>query len=344
VKILTTHPRQWAESKLQKDLGVEVRHASLGGELPKRLDGSVSFDGIGDVATEAGLLGFLDEVKTFQPDVLLFGIHFNFPREILIRARKLAPNMKCLMHYTDQRDSVSSQVRQYQGLLDMLLVTNADTADHARYRNFGSVQVRAFYDGVDTREYRPKAIVPEFDCYFGGNDFYGLDAELQRKHQDPSTMLAKFPGAFFRQEFLGLVNDRFRLVIRGQWGWDKSRFNVKQALFCPREVDGMLEARIILSTFNVKRHGLITRRMLRSLASGRLFLTEHCPGMEEHFRNHEHLVWFERPEEGLDLIRYYLEHPAERDRIASAGRAFVAKRHSFDCRLRDFVNIVREVF
>jgi hypothetical protein len=344
MKILVTHPKQWQDSPLQKELGIEVRHVSLGGDLPKRLDGSVSFDGIGEVATELGILTFLDEVKTFQPDVLLFGIHFNLTADVIKRSRRLAPNMRCAMHYTDQRDSVPSHVRQYVGSIEALLVTNKDARDHAQYRNLGGLEVRTFYDGVDAKIYRPKAIVPEFDCYFGGNDFYGLDSEMRRKHQNAEKMLAKFPGSFFRQEFLGLVNDRFRLVIRGQWGWDKSRFNVKQALFCPREVDGMLEARIILSTFNVKLQGLITRRMLRSLASGRMFLTEHCLGMEDLFTNHKHLVWFERPEEGLDLIRYYLEHPAERDRIASAGRAHVAKRHSFDCRLRDFVNIVREVF
>lgn len=344
MKILVTHPRQWQDSPLQKELGVEVRRVSLGGDLPKRLDGSVSFDGIGEVATEAGLAAFDRAVQEFQPDVLLFGIHFNFGREVLARARKLAPGMRACVHYTDQREHVPRQLRQYEGMLDLILVTNQDPPDHARLRNHFGVQVRAFYDGVDLKEYRPKAIVPDFDCYFGGNDFYGLDSELQRKKVTQADMLAKFPGSFFRREFLALVNDRYRLVIRGQWGWDKSRFNVKKPLFCPREVDGMLEARIVLSTFNVKMHGLITRRTLRSLASGRMYLTEHCPGMEDHFTNDEHLVWFERPEEGLDLIRYYREHHAERERIAAAGRKLVARRHTFDCRLRDFVNIVREVF
>lgn len=344
MKILVTHPRHWAVSKLQRELGVEVRSASLGGDLPKRLDGNVSFDGIGEVATEKGLEGFLAQVREFQPDVLLFGIHFNFGAEVLKKARALAPGMRACMHYTDQRESVARHVCQYDGLLDLLLVTNSDPRDHARLKARLGVQVRTFLDGVDLVEYRPKAILPEFDCYFGGNDFYGLDAELRRKGMDQGDMISKFPGSFYRREFLGLVSDRFSLVIRGQWGWDKSRFHVKRPLFCPREVDGMMEGRTILNTFNVKLHGLVTRKMLRSLASGRLLVTEHCPGIEERFGNHRELVWFERPEEGLDLIRYYLEHPAERDRIAAAGRRLVAKRHTFDCRLKDFVNVAREVF
>jgi hypothetical protein len=342
VKILCTHPRQWETSA--KSVGVEVRRVSVGGELPKRLDGSVSFDGIGEVATAKGIQTLLEVANLFQPDIFLFGIHFQLGLEVLQLLRRKCPNVKFAMHYTDQRDTVPRQVAQYRGMLDLLLVTNKDSREHARYKNFLNAPVYTFYDGVDLHEYRPKAVVPEFDCYFGGNDFYGLDSELIRRGTTQEEMLAKFPGAYYRQGFLGLVNDRFRLLIRGQWGWDKSKFRVKPPLFCPHEVNGMLEAKIVLSTFNVNRQGLITRRMLRSLASGRLFLTQHGEGMEEHFENHKHLVWFHSPEEGLDLIRYYLEHEAERERVGAAGRALVAKRHTFDCRLKDFVNIAREVF
>jgi hypothetical protein len=342
VKILCTHPRQWEASA--KAAGVEVRRVSIGGELPKRLDGSVSFDGIGEMATTKGIHALLEEAERFQPDIFLFGIHFQFSLEVLQLLQRKCPNVKLVMHYTDQRDTVPRQVSQYRGMIDLLLVTNKDPGEHARYKAFLNAPVYTFYDGVDLREYRPKAVVPDFDCYFGGNDFYALDGELMRRGSTQEEMLAKFPGSYYRQGFLGLVNDRFRLIIRGQWGWDRSKFNVKPMLFCPREVDGMLEAKIVLSTFNVMRQGLITRRMLRSLASGRMFLTQHCDGMEEHFENHKHLVWFHTPEEGLDLIRYYLEHESERERVGTAGRALVSKRHSFDCRLKDFVNIAREVF
>lgn len=344
MKILVTHPRQWASSPLQKELGVEVRHVSAGGPLPRRLDGQLSFDGIGEVFTEKGTEELIQAAGEFQPDVLLFGIHFGFPGEVLKKIRRVSTGTKFVMHYTDQRESVPRQVRIYQGMLDLFLVTNKDPVDHARYKNFGIMPVRTFYDGVDLQEYRPKAIQPEFDCYFGGNNFYGLDLELQKRKVTLAQMLSKFPGSHYRQEFLNLVNDRFRLIIRGQWGWDKSVFQVKPALFCPNEVDGMMEAKIILSTFNIKFEGLVTRRIFRSLASGRMFLTEHCSGMEEHFQNHRDLVWFETPEEGLDLIRYYLEHPVERERIASAGRSLIKKHHTFDSRLREFVNITQEVF
>ena len=344
MKILVTHPRQWASSPLQKELGVEVRHVSIGGSLPRRLDGSLSFDGIGEVATEKGLAELIRVAGEFQPDVFLFGIHFEFPGEVLKKMRHVSTGTKFAMHYTDQRESVPRQVRLYQGLLDLFLVTNKDPADHARYKSFGILPVKTFYDGVDLGEYHPKAVVPEFDCYFGGNNFYGLDLELQKRKVTLAQMLSKFPGSHYRQEFLNLVNDRFRLLIRGQWGWDKSAFNVKPALFCPHEVNGMLEAKIILSTFNIKFEGLITRRIFRSLASGRMLLTERCSGLEEYFQNHRHLVWFETPEEGLDLIRYYLEHPTERDRIAAAGLDLVRRHHTFDSRLREFVNIAREVF
>jgi len=341
MRILVLHPRHWVSSDAAKKLGVEVRHFSIGGESPHRLDGKISYDGIGEKTNYDIIKKLIEVFSEFKPDVFLFGIHFGLYRKYLIECKKVSPATKFVMHYTDQRNSLSRQVQEYLGILDLILITNNDPHDVARYKAVG-LPIRTFYDGVDPLEYRPKPIIPEYDCYFGGNDFYGLEMILRKKNQG-TEMLEKFTGAYFRSAFMMLVNERFRLIIRGQYGWSPN-FGVKPMLFSPREIDGMLESKILLSTFNLKYHGLITRRILRCLASGRMLLTEYCPGMEEHFQNHEHLVWFNSADEGLDHIRYYLEHPIERNRIARSARKLVLKRHTFDRRLEEFVGLIKENF
>lgn len=343
MKILALHPKEWSLDPAQGKLGVEVRHVSIGGPAPKRLDGKISYDGIGEVATPDGLLELAKAMRDFRPDYLLFGIHFGLSREELEGLKKLSPDTRIVMHYTDQRNNLSKHVRQYRGLLDLILVTNKDGADFSRYRAFGFDCVKTFYDGVDVKVYRPKPVKPEFEVYFGGNDFYELEMELRRQNQQ-TFMLDKFTGAHFRHAFLEQVALRHRLVIHGQWGWDKSKFLVRPMLFCPREVDGMLEGKLIVSTFNLRLRGLITRKLLRSLASGRMVITEFCDGMEEHFENRRHLAWFHSMDEGLDLIRYYLDHEREREAIGLAGRKLIGQRHTFHDRLVDFIKIVREVF
>jgi len=343
MKILALHPKDWASDPAQKKLGVEVRHVSVGGIAPRRLDGKISFDGIGEVATPEGLVELEKAARDFRPDYFFFGIHFNMGQDVLRAFKAASPDTKFIMHYTDQRNSLSKHVRQYGGLLDAILVTNRDGADFSRYRAYGFDIVKTFYDGVDVGVYRPKPVKPFFDVYFGGNNFYELEMDLRRRGQS-TFMLDKFTGAHFRSVFLEQLALRHRLVVYGQWGWDKAKFNFRPMLFCPREIDGMLEGKIIVSTFNLRFRGLITRKLLRSLSSGRLVVTEYCEGLEEHFENGKHLVWFNTMEEGLDLVRYYLEHDKERENIGREGRKLIAQRHTFHDRLVDFIKIMREVF
>jgi hypothetical protein len=346
LKILVTHPKHWADPAMWPE-GAEVRHVSIGGERPTRITGQPTEDGIGEVIVSEGFKQLRDTFRQWRPDVFLFGIHIGFERDHLKELRTANHGTKYVMHYTDQRPTISTFVRRHMGFLDMLLVTNQDRKDHNMYlhsRPDPIKVVRTFYDGVDPAEYWPMPMVPKYDCFFGGNNFWQLKKTMEERGNTSAPWIAKFTGANFREDFLRAVHEKFNLIIRGEWGWDAKvfpNFNIQPPAFHPRYLPLMREAKIVLSTCNAPRYGLVTRRTFRSVASGRLLVTEYSPGLEDHFRNHYHLVWFESLEEGLDVIRFYLDHPEARERIARQGRQFVVENHTFRHRLHEFVELVR---
>lgn len=312
-----------------------VRHVSIGGTEPRRLNGTPSWDGIGEVATEAGLEGLFQLVEEFQPHAFLFGIHFGFDAGHLARLRESSPGMRVFMHYTDQRDGVPQDVSKYGDLVDVLLLNNRDGQDHAKY----GVPTETFYDGIDPAEYYPKPAEPTCDVFFGGNDHYGLCEQIRSRGQEPPAVL-DFPRGKFRHDLVERLHLEFDLVIRGRLGWG-DHLNVKPMRFHPRYLDAMLEGRIVLATAVNPRRGLIMRRIFRSLATGRLLLSERVPGIEGVFKNHEHFVLFDTIDEAVDLARYYLDRPEERARISEAAWQELLKHHTFGHRLEEFVAIVR---
>jgi len=340
LKILVFHPKEWVGSSNEN---VEVRHVSIGGSIPRRLNGTPSEDGIGEVADSEGIRNFMDAVEQFRPDIFLFGIHFQFMPSYVARARAMCPEMKVVMHYTDQRKDVHDDVGKYLGLIDLLLVTNQDEADHQKYRDFGFPKVATLYDGINPNKYYPMPVEIKHDVFFGGNNHYGLYESIKKSGQKPPEVL-NFSKGKFRHDFLMEVNSQFDLLVRGRLGWDEQVFYVKPMRFHPRYLSAIREAKIVIGTAVAPRYKLYMRRMWRGIASARMLLMEYVPGMEEDFENHEHMVWFRTIEEGIDLIRYYLNNDDERERIAKSGYQLILDNHTCDHRLDEFEQIVRRVF
>ena len=52
------------------------------------------------------------------------------------------------------------------------------------------------------------------------------------------------------------------------------------------------------------------------------------------------VVAYRTPEECVELVRYYLDHDAERERIARAGQDRTLREHTCHQRMRRLVDIV----
>lgn len=339
MKILVLHPKNWKRiASIRNDIHVE--HVSIGGPRPARLDGSITFDGIGEKITKEGIDNLFKSAKQFRPDVFLFGIHFGLSGQ-MVQCLKDTVKCKTVMHYTDQRVGLPTEVGQYKDCLDLLLLTNQDSRDHFKYNDIG-LKTETFYDGVSLDEYYPKAIKPRYDCIFGGNNYQGIIDRYRKQHKKPPPG-TNFPGGKFRQDFIQRVDKMCRLQIYGKWGWGdlKLRSFVQPMLFHPRYIDLLRSGNLILNTYNVRLKNLYTRRLFRSMASGRPYVTQYVNGMCEDFKDGENIIWFKTILEGLDKIKFYLNNHAERRRISRNAVELIQRKHTWQHRLDEFVELCK---
>jgi len=84
----------------------------------------------------------------------------------------------------------------------------------------------------------------------------------------------------------------------------------------------------------------INMRVFEIMSCGCLLLTNKIKnnGLEELFRENEHLVTYQNDRQMLSLIDYYLGHEQERERIAHAGHALVIKKHTYFSRMQAMFN------
>jgi len=337
LRILALHPKAWSVGGYASMYGCDVRHVEIGDPVPMRWDGHRSFDGIGQRTTRCGIEKLLEAAREFAPHVILFGIHHELTRETLEAARRAAGGAKLVMHYTDQRVDVPKEVTKYDGSIDLLLLTNTDRADHAKYHQAG-LKTEVLWDGVESREYHPTHEPAVCDAFFGGNNFAGL-AESIRSAGMVVPAGIEFTGSLFRDRFLRSVADMCDLRIRGEHGWADWP-NVEPPLYHPNYLAVLHQAKVILNTWNAPRCGLLTRRVWRSMASGRLFLTQYVAGMEDVFENDVHLSWFYSIEEGLDKLAWYLKHDDAREIVADCGARLIFREHTCEKRLAEFKKVL----
>ncbi|GMU93003.1 MAG: hypothetical protein AMXMBFR4_20610 [Candidatus Hydrogenedentota bacterium] len=110
--------------------------------------------------------------------------------------------------------------------------------------------------------------------------------------------------------------------------------------FWPEEMARIYaQSRIVV---NVSAARDVNMRVFEALASGALLITDPADGLEELFRDGEHLVVYRDDAELVPLIEKYLADHAERERIAAAGRALVLSEHTYRHRARRMMMMVLE--
>ncbi len=83
-------------------------------------------------------------------------------------------------------------------------------------------------------------------------------------------------------------------------------------------------------------------RLFESTGVGRFVLTEHQPNLADLFVPGKELDSFASPEELMEKIRHYLDHPAERERVAAAGQARCLRDYNMPARSGELAGIFRQ--
>jgi glycosyltransferase involved in cell wall biosynthesis len=136
--------------------------------------------------------------------------------------------------------------------------------------------------------------------------------------------------------FVGSLTDRrrVRLLLRLA-----ERVPVTARRVFMREMtDHFCRSRIV---FNNAIKNDLNMRVFEGLASGSMLLTDPAEGLTDFFTDREHLVIYDDADIA-DLARYYLDHEAEREAIAEAGRRLVLEKHTYRHRVDELIRIVTE--
>jgi len=96
--------------------------------------------------------------------------------------------------------------------------------------------------------------------------------------------------------------------------------------------------------FNYSIRNDINMRMFEVMSCGALLITNRIKGngFSDLFENGKHLLTYRNQRELFRLIDYYLTHDGEREEIARNGHQLVTREHTYEIRLADMLDYIKE--
>jgi hypothetical protein len=176
------------------------------------------------------------------------------------------------------------------------------------YKRSGARRVMRFYWAYDRNVHRPVEVSDDQRQRFGGPIGFVGDREHEREQA---------------MRFLAQHGQTVRI-----WGpnWERARpqqglMIEGRSIFSDAYTTAICAFDINLGFLRKQNRDLSTTRSVEIPACGAFMLAERTSEHQELFREGEEAEFFSSNDELLEKTRYYLAHPAERKRIAAAGRA-----------------------
>jgi hypothetical protein len=252
------------------------------------------------LGVENGLKYIAVEVKKFKPDIILVE---KAPEIDAGWLRSVKGDSRVVAWYGDQRGTVLHHcIGSKMPAIDALGISNSEQIGY--YRGLGIPCVFEWQCAANPDTMKPYPdVAPEYDIVFGANNYAN----------------STFPDARGRLEFVNLLARNFKLMLYGaaNWGSLPTRPKVVDSDYGRALCSGRMT--LGYNNFNDVAN-YYDWRLFQSLAVGRLHIIKYIKNMERDFENGKHLVWFKTHEEGIKLVRYYLDHPDARETIGAAGR------------------------
>ena len=93
---------------------------------------------------------------------------------------------------------------------------------------------------------------------------------------------------------------------------------------------------------NVAENYANNMRLYEATGVGTLLITDNKDNLAELFEPGKEVVVYNTPEEAAELIRYYIVHPEEANRIAQAGQKRTLLEHTYERRMQELVPILEK--
>jgi hypothetical protein len=104
----------------------------------------------------------------------------------------------------------------------------------------------------------------------------------------------------------------------------------------------LARSRITLNRhINVAENNANNMRLYEATGVGSMLLTDRKDNLHELFEIGKEVVSYSSQEEAAELVRYYLDHPEEANKIALAGQGRTLRDHTYEKRMSELVSILK---
>jgi spore maturation protein CgeB len=272
----------------------------------------------------------ISEVQSFRPDVLLV-----FKGEILfaetIRRISREFGVRTASYYVDSPMWVgNSTLHILNGLqfFDVVFVFDGHYVPEVRRLGCRKVEVLPFC--CEPSIHRPIKLTPE----------------ERREYGSPICFVGNNQGAYCPREKILEALLGFDLKVWGT-GWEKSSPSVR-GRWAGRAAVGLDMARVYSAseiTFNVTYPHSITQPNMRTFeapACGILMINDDLEGVPQFFTVGREIDIYRSISELKEKLRFYLDHPEDRRRMAEAGRERAHRDHTYHLRMRQMMDCILE--
>lgn len=195
--------------------------------------------------------------------------------------------------------------------------------DEKKYREWG-INRYELHQAADIQHGIPKIITHEDVEKFSADISFAGSVYTERRKEINSRLYRKYDG----YKYYG--NQSLRSG-GGQeiWGQDFAKM-------C------FLSKIVIGDNFTNDVAGYWSDRVYLTLGCGGFFLTSYVEGLEKKFGDYYHLAWYKDLNEMEELIDYFLPREGLRKTIAKNGYEFVRQNHTYDNRIQEFTEVIKE--
>lgn len=257
----------------------------------------------------------VDALIAYEPDLVIYGLlDMVRARDTRLLIRRSLPNARIVMWYGDLRNPATGQISADMREIDAMFVSN----------------------GAQNEYYEKLWRVPS--CHFLPLGSPVWDPEIKAKYQLPFI----FVGAV-------ITGDGFMERARIMWHLREHGLKIIDA---PAQTQPTLRAKILKDLPSLYRSASVTldwshftniqgytsNRFWIVTGAGGFALTKRWPGCTDFYPEGTR-VYFDTPEEALELKEYYLKHPEEREKIRAAGHAH-AIHHTYSNRFAIMFDVI----
>lgn len=278
--------------------------------------------------------GFFKKCIELKPDVVFLQKAEMFSPQWLAGI-KLMNDPPLIVFYNSDDPQLFSDLGRFMGEVSDVVLTSSEMCV-PMYRDIGIMYA----------QYMPFWAIPEILIPFKG--------------EVPECFLSDiaFVGSYYPERGIlldslvdALLDRNINLKVWGR-GWEEAPKRVREAFWTGKNITKDTDLRYVFHGCKIalnmhhtwmKYGGMKANlRTYEALASGAFVLSDRSLGIEDLFKVGEQLVCYDSPDDLIAKVEYFLEHPAERQKIAARGYAAVKDRYTIDCWVQQADKLIME--